>query len=61
MPRYRIKPGGSFRMPDGQVKTVDDEIDLDTDVAAMHASVLEQLPDQAAAGAGDAPNPDTPE
>lgn len=45
MPHYRIQPGGSFRLPDNSLKTAGDDIELDQDVAAMHAAVLRRLPD----------------
>lgn len=44
MPQYRIKPGGSFKLPDGTVKTTGDKVELDSDVAATHAAVLDLLP-----------------
>jgi len=53
-PNYRILPGGSFRMPDGSVKTADDEIYLDADVADLHPGKVEKLPVESAP-ATDAP------
>jgi hypothetical protein len=43
MPQYRILPGGSFKLPDGTVKTAGEDIELDTDVAAMHSTVVAPL------------------
>lgn len=51
MPRFRILPGGSFKLPDGTLKTTGDEIDLDSDVADSHSRVLEALKDEAPAPA----------
>jgi len=42
MKHYRIT-SGSFRMPDGTLKTAGEEIELASDVAASHADKLEEL------------------
>ena len=47
MPQYRILPGGSFKLPDGTLKTAPEVIELPTDVAAMHAGVVELVTDAA--------------
>ena len=52
MDRYRIKPGASFKLPDGTLKTAGDEIDLPSDVAASHAGSLDKV--------GPVPTPETP-
>ena len=43
MPRYRLLPGAQLRMPDGSIVTAPAEVDLATDVAAMHAALLEPV------------------
>lgn len=43
MPLYRIRPGHSFRLPDGSVQTGGAVIELGTDVAAVHPSAVELI------------------
>jgi hypothetical protein len=40
MPRYLIKPGASFRLDNDTVVEGPAEIELDDDVARMHASLV---------------------
>ena len=56
MPKYRILPGGSFRLPDGSLLAAGADIDLATDVAAMHPGKVELLPEaEPEAASSDAP------
>jgi len=45
--RYRIRPGASFRLPDGTLATEGDVIALDSDVAANHAGKVEPITEPA--------------
>lgn len=47
---YTIRPGHSFRMPDGSLKTGGDQIELATDVAVTHAGSVDRCepPDEQA-------------
>ena len=38
---YTIRPGESFRQPDGAVLTGGDTIELDDDMAALHAGKVD--------------------
>lgn len=60
MPMYRILPGGSFRQPDGSLLTAGADIDLATDVAAMHPGKVDLLPEAAPDAAPAEPPADQP-
>jgi hypothetical protein len=45
MPKYIVRPGASFRLPDGSVKTAGDEIELDSDVAAANPNSVDPVPE----------------
>jgi hypothetical protein len=49
MAKYIVRPGASFRMPDGSVKTGGDEIELDSDVVANHPNTVDPVPEVASA------------
>jgi hypothetical protein len=46
MPRYRIKPGHSYRLDDGSVATAGEVIELAADVAAQHPASVDLVPDE---------------
>lgn len=48
--KYRIRPGASFRAPDGTLYAAGDVIELDSDVALTHHRHLEPVPAADAAG-----------
>ena len=57
MKKYVIRQGGSFRMPDGSAKTAGETIELASDVAALHAAMLEEVkPEQAGEPLADPPS-----
>ena len=44
MPKYIIRPGASFRLPDGTLKTAGDEIELDSDVVLANPNTVDPAP-----------------
>lgn len=55
---YIIAPGHSFRMPDGTVLDAGKPIELDDDLAALHAGKVTLAPE--AEAAAEAPKVDAP-
>jgi hypothetical protein len=51
MAKYIIRPGASFRMPDGSLKSAGDEIELDSDVVLAHPNSVDPVPEVAPAAA----------
>ncbi len=44
MPKYIIRPGASFRLPDGSIKSAGEEIDLDSDVVLANPNSVDPVP-----------------
>jgi len=44
MAKYIVRPGASFRMPDGSLKSAGDEIELDSDVVLAHPNSVDPVP-----------------
>ncbi len=51
--KYIIRPGASFRLPDGTVKGAGEEIELDSDVVLAHPNSVDPVPDSDPAAASD--------
>jgi hypothetical protein len=49
MAKYIVRPGASFRMPDGSIKSAGDEIELDSDVVLANPNTVDPVPEAPAA------------
>jgi hypothetical protein len=54
---YTIRTGCSFRLHDGTLRTGGEEIDLEDDVAQIHADKIDLLAEEPAPEAAPAPEP----
>ena len=51
MAKYIVRPGASFRMPDGSLKSAGDEVELDSDVVANNPNSVDPVEPDAAISA----------
>lgn len=51
MAKYIVRPGASFRMPDGSLKGPGDEVELGSDVVANFPGSVDPVPEVALATA----------
>ena len=57
MAKYIIRPGSSFRLPDGTVKGAGEEIELDSDVVLSNPNSVDLVPAAATETGADQPLP----
>ena len=49
MKKYTVRPGATFRMPDGSLAEAGAVIELPSDVAATHSNFVSEVADEPAA------------